>query len=171
VKWRYINLWSLCCEAIHCTEWSYISGSQRFVAYSNKIESVGLTKCQYYHYLTKKVMLQSQTFRTSFPTSWRKNGWHRYCMKTLRHCHPMYTVLRTLPLLEKCLWPTTICFKPPTSMVAAACVLPPHARCLFHPLVGRHSETVRFQWRPHVHGTAYQPTSEMHRPFWPSDGV
>ena len=27
------------------------------------------------------------------------------------------------------------------------------------------TEIVRFQWRPHVHGTAYQPTSEMHRPF------
>jgi len=36
---------------------------------------------------------------------------------------------------------------------------------LFHPLVGRHLEIVRFQWWPHMHGTAYQPTSEMHRPF------
>jgi len=26
--------------------------------YSNKIESVGLRKCPYYHYLTKKVMSQ-----------------------------------------------------------------------------------------------------------------
>jgi len=54
------------------------------------------------------------------------------------------------------------CFtEPPTSMVAAACVLPLHPRCLFHPLVGCHSEIVRFQWRPYVHGTTHQPTSEM----------
>jgi len=24
------------------------------------------------------------------PTTWRKNSWHRYDMKKLRHCHPMY---------------------------------------------------------------------------------
>jgi len=41
--------------------------------YSNKIESVGLRKCQYNHYLTKKVM----------PLAPR--------MKKLRHCRPMYT--------------------------------------------------------------------------------
>jgi len=26
----------------------------------------------------------------SLPTKWRKNSWHRYDMKKLRHCHPMY---------------------------------------------------------------------------------
>jgi len=29
----------------------------------------------------------------------------------------------------------------------------------------KHLETVRFGWRHHVHGTAYQPMSEMHRLF------
>ena len=46
------------------------------------------------------------------------------------------------------------------------CALPPHPRCSFHPLVGRHLETMRFRWRHHVHGTAYQPMSEMHCLFW-----
>jgi len=45
-----------------------------------------------------------------------------------------------------------------------------HAACSIQPSVVT-QRSCRFQWRPHVHGTAYQPTSEMHRPFWPSDGV
>jgi len=41
---------------------------------SNKIESVGLRKCPYYHHLTKKVMLQQQTFLRAYPTTWRENS-------------------------------------------------------------------------------------------------
>jgi len=48
--------------------------------YSNKIESVALRKCLYYHYLTKKVMSQLQTFVRACPTSWWENSWHRYSM-------------------------------------------------------------------------------------------
>jgi len=58
--------------------------------YSNKIESVALIKCQYYYYFTKNLMLQWQTFLTACPTSWRTNMRHRYGMKKLRQCHPMY---------------------------------------------------------------------------------
>ena len=35
--------------------------------YSDKIESVGLRKCPYWHYLTKKVMPQWQTFLRACP--------------------------------------------------------------------------------------------------------
>ena len=34
-----------------------------------------------------------QTFRIACPTSWRKNSWHRYGMKKLRHCHPICITL------------------------------------------------------------------------------
>jgi len=33
-------------------------GGKDLSRYSNEIESVGLRKCPYYHYLTKKVMSQ-----------------------------------------------------------------------------------------------------------------
>jgi len=36
-------------------------------------------------------MSEEETFRRAGPTKWRKNSWHRYYMKKLRHCHPMYT--------------------------------------------------------------------------------
>ena len=52
--------------------------------YSNKTESVGLRKCQYHHYITKKVMPQEQTFLRTCLASWRENSWHRYGMKKLR---------------------------------------------------------------------------------------
>jgi len=43
--------------------------------YSNKLESVGLTKCPHYYCLSKKVMSQKHTFRRAYPTSWRKNSY------------------------------------------------------------------------------------------------
>ena len=58
--------------------------------YSNKTESVGLIKCPHYHYLTKNVMSQQQTFLKACPTSWLEKRWHRYGMKKLRHCHRMH---------------------------------------------------------------------------------
>jgi len=57
--------------------------------YTNKIESVDVRKCPY-HYVTKKVMSQYQTFLKACPTSWTENSWHRYGIKKLSHCHPMY---------------------------------------------------------------------------------
>ena len=59
--------------------------------YSNKIESVGLRKCPYYHYLTKKVLSQWQMFIRVCPASWRESSWHIYGMNKLRQCHFMYT--------------------------------------------------------------------------------
>ena len=35
-------------------------------------------------------MSEYETFCKALPTTWRKNSWHRYDMKKLRHCHPMY---------------------------------------------------------------------------------
>jgi len=32
------------------------------------------------------------TFHRACPTSWRENSWHKYGMKKLRHCHPMYRI-------------------------------------------------------------------------------
>ena len=49
--------------------------------YSNKIYSVGLRKCPYYHCFTNK----------HFAEHGEKNSWRRYCMKKLRHCHPVYS--------------------------------------------------------------------------------
>jgi len=60
--------------------------------YSNKIESVGLKKCPHYHYLSKKVMSQQQTFLRAGPTSWRENSRYRYGTKKLCRCHPMYSL-------------------------------------------------------------------------------
>ena len=40
------------------TEYCVKLSGEDLLRYSNKIESVGLRKCPYYHYLTKKVMLQ-----------------------------------------------------------------------------------------------------------------
>jgi len=71
---------------------AYLSGED-LSHYSNKIESVGLRKCPYYRYLTKKVMSEWETLRRAWPTTWRKNSWHRYDMKKLRHCRPMYRPL------------------------------------------------------------------------------
>jgi len=47
--------------------------------YANKIGPLGLRKCPYYHYLTKKVMSQEQTFLRL--TNMVENSWHRYDMK------------------------------------------------------------------------------------------
>jgi len=46
------SLAMLCNNTVYCVK---LSGED-LSRYSNKIESVGLRKCQYYHYLTKKVM-------------------------------------------------------------------------------------------------------------------
>jgi len=53
---------------------------------SNKIKSLGLRKCQYYHYLTVKLMSQYENTTQSLPP-WE----HRYGIKKLRHCHHMYS--------------------------------------------------------------------------------
>jgi len=45
---------------------------------SNKIESVSLRICTYYHYLTKKWCRSKRKFRRACPTSWRENSYHRY---------------------------------------------------------------------------------------------
>jgi len=38
-------------------------------------------------------MSEEETLRRAWPTTWRKNSWHRYDMKKLRHCqcHPIHT--------------------------------------------------------------------------------
>ena len=61
LKWRHSNQWSqndLNVVAQHevNTVWSQLVKICR--VNSNKIESVGLRKCPYFHYLTKKVMSQ-----------------------------------------------------------------------------------------------------------------
>jgi len=82
--WRHSNLWS------HYD--LYVMG-QHGAAYcvklnSNKIKSFGLGKCPYCRYLSKHVTSLYTNICQSLPTSWRKNMWHRYGMKKLRHCHP-----------------------------------------------------------------------------------
>ena len=47
--------------------------------YSNKIESE----------VQENVRIITMLL-TGCPTSLRENSWHRYGMKKLRHCHPMY---------------------------------------------------------------------------------
>ena len=47
VKWRHRELWSLCCGATR---------------YLKRIESVGLWKCPYYHYLAKPAMINAYPF-------------------------------------------------------------------------------------------------------------
>jgi len=56
---------------------------------SNKTESVALRKCPYCHYFTKKVE-NSKRFAELAPQM-AENSWHRYDMKKLHHCHPMYS--------------------------------------------------------------------------------
>jgi len=38
-------------------------------------------------------MSEQETFCGDWPTTWRKNSWHRYDIKKLRHCHPMYNTV------------------------------------------------------------------------------
>ena len=93
MKWRHSNLWSrydlsLCCGA-NMAYYVRLSGED-LSRCSNKIESAGLRKCPYYRYLTSLVILQYQTFPRACRTSWRENSCHRYGMKKLRHCHPVF---------------------------------------------------------------------------------
>jgi len=83
VKWHHSNLWSLLWgNMAHCVKFS----GEDLSRYSNKIESVGLTECLYYHYLAKKVMSQCKHLQ-SLPniTANKTAGIHmvwRNC-----HCH------------------------------------------------------------------------------------
>jgi len=61
----------LCGNTTYCVK---LSGED-LSRFSNKIESVDLRKCPYYHYLTKKVMSQYQTLLRACPTSWREHSW------------------------------------------------------------------------------------------------
>jgi len=92
VKWRHISVVAIrspFCRSrpLYC---AWLSGED-LSRYSNKIESIGLSKCPYKRYLTKKVMSEQETFCRAWPITWRKNSWHGYDMKKLRHCHPMYS--------------------------------------------------------------------------------
>jgi len=40
--------------------------------------------------LLRKWCPSKKHFAELAPTKWRKNSWHRYDMKKLRHCHPLY---------------------------------------------------------------------------------
>jgi len=63
----------------------------RSVALFKEIESVGLRKCPYYHFLTK-IDVTITNLSQSLPHIMAKNSWHRYGMEKLRHCHPVYSV-------------------------------------------------------------------------------
>ena len=69
IRWSDVTAISafsmLCGNTAYCVK---LSGDD-LSRYSNKIESVGLRIWRYYHYLTKKVMSQYQTFRRACPTS------------------------------------------------------------------------------------------------------
>jgi len=71
MKWRHSNLWSyydlyvvgqygVLCKVKLCVSTEPKWSDKGLWCYSNKIESVGLRKYPYYHYLTKKVMPQKQ---------------------------------------------------------------------------------------------------------------
>jgi len=110
-------------NAVYCVQ---LSGED-LSHYWNEIEPVGLRKCSYYYYLTKKEMSQLQTFLTVCHTSWRKNSWHRYAMEKLRHCHPMYTYSENKRITEQhdgaksCFWARKILFS--VRQIAAVDVL------------------------------------------------
>jgi len=63
------------------------------VFYSNNIDSDGLRKWPYNHWLTNKAYLSDITVTNIFPSFTHKmvakNSWHRHGTK-LRHCHPTY---------------------------------------------------------------------------------
>jgi len=64
VKWRHSNLWlqyNLHFVGQHVVLSVVRLSGADLSRYSNKMESVGLRKCPYYYYLTKKVMSQQQT--------------------------------------------------------------------------------------------------------------
>jgi len=57
----------------HAVNYVKLSGED-LSHYSNKTELVGLRKCPYYHYLTKKVMSQHQTIAELAPHHGRKTA-------------------------------------------------------------------------------------------------
>jgi len=65
--------------------------------YSNKIESVGLTKCPYDNLLRSA----QQTFLRACPTPRRKSSWHRYGTTKLRHCDPFYRFRLEAVLMQR----------------------------------------------------------------------
>ena len=76
--------------------------------YSNKIKSAGLRKCPYKRYLTKKVMSASKKHFAELDLQHGgKNSWHRYNMKKLRHCHPMYSDIFGRPFVKR----FTLCYQ------------------------------------------------------------
>jgi len=76
VKLRHSNLRSSYDPYVvgqHGALWWRWNSDEDLTHYSNKIESVSLRKCPYYHYITKKVNVRQQTFMRAQlpPTSWR----------------------------------------------------------------------------------------------------
>jgi len=71
----------LCGNTTYCVK---LSGED-LSRFSNKSKSVGLRKCPYYHYLTKKVMSQYQTLLRACP----HHGGNIAGRKKLSHCHPI----------------------------------------------------------------------------------
>ena len=64
--------------------------------YSSKIESVGLRKCPYYCYLIEKVSstdVRTTNILHSLPHKMAETA----DMKKIRHCHPMYSLMRDFP--------------------------------------------------------------------------
>jgi len=81
----HITISTLPVNSAYCVK---ISGGD-LSRYSNKIESAGLRRCPYYHYLTKESDVTITNISQSLlgcSKSWREYGWHRYGMKKLRHC-------------------------------------------------------------------------------------
>jgi len=84
VKWHHISVVtprSPFCGAIRRTV-------VQLLRYSNNTEPVGLRKCPYHYYITKKVISQYQSFSTACPTKWRKTAgidmiWRNYDYDTV----------------------------------------------------------------------------------------
>ena len=72
VKWRHISVVTVRSPFCGATPSYCVWLCKDLSRYSNKIESVGLTECLYYCYLTKKVMSEEETFRRTCPTKWWK---------------------------------------------------------------------------------------------------
>jgi len=59
--------------------------------FANKIESVGLRKCRISALLLESD-IRIRNISHSLPHKRAQNSWHRYDMKKLRHCDPMYYI-------------------------------------------------------------------------------
>jgi len=68
------------------TEYCVNLSGEDLSRYSNKIELVGLTKCPYYHYPSKKVMSNNKHFSEFAP----HHGGKAAGIDTVCNCNPMY---------------------------------------------------------------------------------